>query len=136
MIVKVKSEPPQQLCPGIHVSLSAEDLEANGLYLVYGVLVYPGGVSFYLCARRSDPCPYPFAGFMFEFVQTIIPSGWRMGRHVRRFARGDEYFMGPAMWAQDETFYERLVDGDGAAEMAFKVYAEELRMTTDHEFIA
>ncbi len=83
-----------------------------------------GGWWVYLDTDPYRGYPYPFPLEFFSVVDASLPAAWNVkfeeGEMGLRFKR-----LAFAEWAEDDVFYERLVDGDPAT---VEVYAANRRI--------
>ena len=100
------------------------DLVIGREYVVQALEQRDGGVWFYLHTVPTNDYPFPYPAEMFEYRDNRLPSDWsvRLGQergHVfwRRLTFSD--------WANDDGFYERLVDGDPDTVATYKARAAE-----------
>jgi hypothetical protein len=99
-----------------NVHLDQIDLTSGAVYPVFGV-VYRNGRAWYLvCADKTDSYPKPYMATFFEVTDRSSPLEW-----VRCPApRLGEAALLPKIWAGDEGYIERLVEGDREALEVFE----------------
>lgn len=89
-------------------------------YPVFAVTIYLGVAWYYILNDDGHLWPTWAPAPLFEVVDGGLPASWKVGYF--RFSRENQYpILSFPEWADDHTFYERLVDGD---EAAMKVFAE------------
>lgn len=119
-----------------HISSAVtHHLKHGGMYVVYGILVYTHGISFYLCDEPDAPYPLPYAGFLFELEDGEIPRQWVMGQHAPKHGSESVYVIGMPEWANDPMFYERLLDGAQDAADTFRRHVSVMRAAHRREGI-
>ncbi len=90
------------------------------VYAVFAVTIYLGIAWYYILNDDGHPWPTWAPAPLFEVVDGELPTSWKIGYF--KFDRENQYpILSFPEWADDHTFYERLVDGD---ETAVKVFAE------------
>jgi len=104
----------------IHLSDGQLNLEKNVEYCVYGVVFRDNAPWYYLCLDEDDESPTPYPAELFKIIDERLSSYWRISTEdstsgVMSSIVFDE-------WANDPSFYERLVDGDPSAIELFKNY--------------
>lgn len=88
-------------------------------YVVYAVTVYRGFAWYYVLDDNELEYPVWKPAPLFELESGAIPGGWVLG-YVRSEKEDVGYpLLSFAEWANDRTFYERLVDGDDDAVAVF-----------------
>ena len=87
------------------------DLKVGKQYEVVAIEERDEGLWLFLHTVESIDYPYPYPAELFEFIDTSIPSGWRIkfesredGLIIKRISF--------STWVDDDCFYEKLVDGD------------------------
>lgn len=95
----------------IHRETADMDLDVGKYYNVVAIEERDGGLWLFLHTVESNDYPYPYPAEKFEFIDTSIPSGWSIklekcesGLIIKRISFPE--------WADDDYFYEKLVDGD------------------------
>ncbi|MBQ1784247.1 MAG: hypothetical protein II007_15840 [Gammaproteobacteria bacterium] len=99
-----------------------EDLLLGATYKVVAIERWgDGGIRVYLHTVEENDYPYPYPIEMFDVIEPTIPMGWCVsleqydcGMYIKR--------IGFPEWANDGSFYERLVDGDEEAVAVYKNY--------------
>lgn len=96
-------------------------LTINREYPVYAVTVSMGSAWYYLLDDDDQPWPTYSPSALFEITDGELPHSWRIGyfRHSVDIERQYPIISFPE-WAEDRTFYERLVDGDSEAITVFE----------------
>lgn len=87
------------------------DLKVGEQYDVVAIEERDKGLWLFLHTVDSKEYPYLYPVELFEFIDTSIPSGWRInfnscedGLMIKRISF--------PRWVDDDYFYEKLVDGD------------------------
>ena len=94
-------------------------------YAVFAVTIYLGIAWYYIFNDDGHPWPTWAPAPLFEVVDGAIPASWRFGYF--NFARENQYpILSFPEWAEDHTFYERLVDGDEAVVRVFNERRREV----------
>jgi hypothetical protein len=94
-------------------------------YVVFALTIYLGVAWYYVFDDDGHPWPTWVPAPLFEVVDGGIPPSWMVGYF--NFGRDDQYpILSFPEWAQDHTYYERLVDGDEAAARVFDVRRREI----------
>jgi hypothetical protein len=90
------------------------NLEKNKEYCIYGIVFRGNSPWYYLCLDEDDESPtaYPFE--LFKITDGRFSSYWRLSTKESSIVFEE--------WANDLSFYERLVDGDSSAREQFKSY--------------
>lgn len=105
------------------------NLEVSKEYTVYGV-VFRDGAPWYLIHNELGlEYPEPFAAELFEVSCPKFSSCWRLYTQVNRFLGPISYLVIPE-WAENHTFYERLIDGEPEEVAIYNKY----RNFMDNEF--
>lgn len=87
-------------------------------YAVFAVTIYLGLAWYYILNDDGHPWPTWAPAPLFEVVDGSLPNSWKICYF--NFDRENQYpILSFPEWAEDPTFYERLVDGDEAATRAF-----------------
>ena len=86
-------------------------------YQVYALTIYLCHAWYYIINDDSFDYPVWAPAPLFDITNPEIPTGWHCTYH--RFAHGEYPVISFPEWADDPTFYERLVDGDEAAKSIF-----------------
>lgn len=104
-------------------------LELGKVYVVYGIVFWDNSPWYYVCLEDCDEYPTPFAAEFFSVLDRRLSSHWRLA--VEELSEGEVY---SALvfdeWAEDRSYYEKLVDGNSEAEELFACY----RRRMDHEW--
>lgn len=94
-------------------------------YAVFAVTIYLGMAWYYIFNDDGHPWPTWTPAPLFEVVDGAVPASWRLGYF--NFSRENQYpILSFPEWAEDHTFYERLVDGDEAAVRVFNERRHEV----------
>lgn len=95
----------------VHLDGPMTDLTVGREYSVQALEERDGGVWIYLHTISASDYPYPFPAEMFEFRDNTLPAEWsiRLCNERGGFAWKRITF---SAWANDDSFYEKLVEGD------------------------
>lgn len=97
-------------------------------YLVFAMTIYLGVAWYYIMDDDGHAWPTWVPAPLFEVVDGSLPASWRVGYF--HFGREDQYpIVSFPEWAEDQQFYERLVDGDATAVRIFSERKREIEMT-------
>lgn len=103
----------RRLSESIRYDGPISSLELGKEYLVVAIAAWKDGLRFYIHDEDIDH-PTPWPAEFFSVADGATPSNWR----VCDKANG-EYLISFQEWIADETFYERLINGD---EETLKMY--------------
>ena len=106
----------------IRLSDGQLNLEKDKEYCVYGVLFRDNSPWFYLCLDDDDESPTPYPTELFDITDGRFSSYWRLSTEA--YPDGVMSSMVFDEWANDSSFYERLVEGDSSAIEVFANYRE------------
>lgn len=116
----------RRLAESIHREGADEDLVIGSNYVVLGIDRWSdGGLRVYLHTVEESDYPYPYPIEMFEVVDSTVPTGWCVTFEQQPLGVGIKRIGFPE-WVNDDSFYERLVDGDEAAIAIYKHRKTEL----------
>ena len=94
-------------------------------YVVFALTVFLGTAWYYVMDDDGLDWPTWMPAGLFDVVDGSIPSAWRVGYF--KFSRDDQYpLLSFPEWADDHTFYERLVDRDPRAVETFRTRRQEI----------
>ena len=94
------------------------DLEIDKEYTVYGVVFWDNSPWYYICTEEYVEYPKPFAAEFFSVSDQRLSSYWQLSVS-NQGKRGPLSSLVFEPWAEEPSFYERLVDGDPEAEAVF-----------------
>jgi len=89
-------------------------IEKNKEYCIYGIVFRDSAPWYYLCLDEDDESPTAYPSELFRIIDERLSSYWRLSVTESSIVFED--------WANDLSFYERLVDGDPSAKEQFKSY--------------
>ena len=116
----VELEVRERLRHSIHLDGTIDGLVIGREYPVQAVELWEdGGLWFYLHTVAVSDYPYPYPAEMFEIPDNKIPSEWSICFQAQRGSIVWKRIAFSA-WANNEHFYERLVDGDAEAVSAYR----------------
>lgn len=116
----------------IHLDGPIGDLGLGKIYNVVGLQESDGGIWVMLDTVEKSDYPYPYPIEMFEIIDCSLPGDWC----INFVQRSDGAFIkriGFREWATDETFYERLIDGDQGAIDVYRRERTKLSLASDRE---
>ncbi len=94
-------------------------------YAVYAITIYLGVAWYYVLDDDGHDWPTWVPAPLFEVVDGSLPPSWRIGYF--HFGKEDQFpIVSFPEWAEDHTFYERLVDGDALAVSVFEERKREI----------
>lgn len=112
-----------QACLDEAAGITAESqfpLTVGSIYVVYAATIFRGHCWFYVFDDNRQPYPVWRLAPLFDVADPSLPQDWVMG-YVRENSKDEGYpVLSFPEWALDPTFYERLVDRDAAAILAFE----------------
>ena len=91
-------------------------------YAVCGLLLTAQGIWVFLLKDEGDEYPLQYPISFFDIVDATIASDWMTGKGEVFSSVSRKVFalLAPKEWANNEWFYEALVDGEPQAVAAFK----------------
>ena len=98
-------------------------------YLVYALTQLAGFPGYFICEKYSDRYPLWYPSIFFEIVYPKLSRYWIPSIKDDRKTQ-KRLFLGFPEWANDDYFYDGLVDGDGYESKTFNAY----RQLMDLEF--
>ena len=104
----------------IHLSDGQLDLEINVEYCVYGIIFRDNSPWYYLCLDEDDESPSPYPADLFKVTDDRLSSYWKLS--TQAVTNGVMSSMVFDEWANDLSFFERLIDDDPSAIELFKKY--------------
>ena len=90
------------------------NLEKDKEYCVYGIAFRDNSPWYYLCLDEDDESPTAYPAELFKITDGRLSSCWRLSPQDSSLVFEE--------WANDPSFYERLVDDDPSAIENFKSY--------------
>lgn len=106
----------------IRTSSGEIDLVIGKEYVVYGVEHWGDIPWYYLCSEEYDDYPKPFAADFFTVVDGSLSRHWQFKYNSASGKKNSVSSLLFKSWSEDETFYERVVDGDEEAISLFTNY--------------
>ncbi|MEN5242708.1 MULTISPECIES: hypothetical protein [Pseudomonas] len=105
----------------ISVGDSELDIEIGKEYIVYGIELWDNYPWVYICSESYDEYPKPFALDFFEITERKISSHWVLkSQHTYNNKIKTQLVF--CEWADDDSFYEKLVNEDEKCIEAFESY--------------
>lgn len=105
----------------ISVGDSELDIEIGKEYIVYGIELWDNYPWVYICSESYDEYPKPFALDFFEITERKISSHWVLkSQHTYNNKIKTQLVF--CEWADDDSFYEKLVNEDERCIEAFESY--------------
>jgi hypothetical protein len=101
-------------------------LNLGQAYTVCGLLLTTQGIWVFILEDEEDGYPLQYPISFFDIVDATIPSDWVTGKGEAFSSVSRKVFalLAPKEWANNERFYEALVDGEPQAVAAFqKMYS-------------
>jgi len=87
-------------------------------YPVFAMTIYLGVAWYYILNDDGHEWPTWAPAPLFELLDGSLPASWRLGYF--HFSQERQFpILSFPEWANDHTFYERLVDGDATAVRTF-----------------
>jgi len=90
------------------------NLVENEEYCVYGITFRENHPWYYLCLGEDDDSPTAYPAELFKITDGKLSSYWRLSVEEPAIVFEE--------WANDSSFYERLLDDDPTAIRQFKSY--------------
>lgn len=89
---------------------------------VYGILLATSGIWVFILEDSNDDYPKHYPLSFFDIVNADIPENWISGNadNFKFRTRKVFSFLTQPVWANDSSFYERLVIGEGNTIELFK----------------
>ncbi len=105
------------------------DLITGKEYLVQNVEYFGGGLFYYLHSVEVSDHPYPYVAELFQTVDSTFPSNWEVSFYIengrKRFKR-----VTFAEWANDDLFFEKLIDGQPECVATYSSQRQQQRELT------
>lgn len=97
-------------------------LELGQTYTVYALLLTAQGIWVFILEDEEDGYPLQYPISFFDIVDATISSDWVTGKGEAFSFISRKVFalLAPKEWANNERFYEALVDGEPQAVAVFK----------------
>ncbi|MEI7050702.1 hypothetical protein WCL09_09950 [Pseudomonas koreensis] len=109
----------------ISISDSELDIEIGKEYTVYGIEFWDNCPWIYICADSYDEYPKPFALDFFEITEQKLSSYWVLNSKDTYNKKVKTQFVF-CEWADDDSFYEKLIDEDEACVITFEKYRKAM----------
>lgn len=103
------------------------DLIVNKEYMVYGVVFRDNSPWYYICVEDYDEYPKPFPAECFEIVDQKISKYWVLSTRCLEMGEVESSLV-IKEWADNDSFYELLIEGDPATVKIFEQYKNYLNM--------
>jgi hypothetical protein len=125
-IEKIASEKSRARLQGmIRLNGPIRDLVVGQCYRVHAIEYLDSGCCFFIHSVPQLEFPHPYPAELFEIVDSRVPAGWSV-----KFVADDDCVVLRRLsyreWALDDTFYERLIDGDPAATRMYGRWQSEV----------
>jgi hypothetical protein len=105
----------ERLAKSIHLDGEDRDLVVGKSYSVAAIEWWNGGeLRVFLHTVEKCDYPYPYPLEMFEVIDSSLPASWCLVFESRPFGMAIKR-MSFSEWAEDDNFYELLIDGDEKA---------------------
>lgn len=109
-----------RLMESIHRDGADDDLAIGSIYDVLALDKWgDGGIRIYLHTVKESDYPYPYPIEMFEVIDATVPTAWCLTFEQQPFGVCLKRISFPE-WANDDSFYEKLVGGDETAIAIYK----------------
>jgi hypothetical protein len=114
-------------------------LNVGTIYQVYGL--YLGETVFYeILLTEYDDHTIEFPSFLFKVIDNRLSSFFALGSSERLKVQGSEnrekvHFVTFPEWANDNTFFDKLIDGDKEVQAIFDRYKELIFLEYKHSSI-
>jgi hypothetical protein len=115
-----------------HIHLDNDEelrLSVGRVYNVYGIVFWDGCPWYYICEEDSDIYPKPKSAEFFEVVDDRLSAYWTLEHH-RNSLGNCCLSLVFREWANNELFYEQLIDESSLEVETFNKY----RKLIDNEF--
>jgi len=109
----------------ISISDSELDIEIGKEYTVYGIEFWDNCPWIYICADSYDEYPKPFALDFFEITEQKLSSYWVLNSKDTHNKKVKTQLVF-CEWADDDSFYEKLIDEDEACVITFEKYRKAM----------
>lgn len=110
----------KRLAESIHLDGGDSDLVVGNTYAVFAIAQWrDGGIRVYLHTVEESEYPYPYPLEMFSVIDPALPTNWCVSFEQRSFGVAIKRISFPE-WANDDHFYEMLLDGDEEAIAIYK----------------
>tara|TARA_A100001015_G_scaffold319638_1_gene443165 strand:+ start:470 stop:880 length:411 start_codon:yes stop_codon:yes gene_type:complete len=104
----------------IYLSDGQLNLETNKEYCVYGIVYRDCSPWYYLCLDEDDESPTPYPAELFRISDGRLSSCWKLSIENSSSTGLSSILF--EEWANDSTFYERLIEDDPASIQVFAKY--------------
>ena len=111
-----------QIGDHFHYDSTYQLLDLGQVYPVCGLLLTAQGIWVFILEDEEDEYPLQYPISFFDIVDSTISGDWVTGKGEAFSSVSRKVFalLAPKEWAQNERFYEALVDGEPQAVAAFK----------------
>lgn len=99
------------------------DIEIGKEYTVYGIEFWDNCPWVYICSESYDEYPKPFALDFFEITKKTISSHWILKSQEAHNNKVKTQLVF-CEWADDDSFYEKLINEDEKTVKIFEKYRE------------
>lgn len=105
-----------------HYDPTYQLLDLGQAYSVCGLLLTIQGIWVFILEDEEDEYPHQYPISFFDIVDSTISSDWVTGKGEAFSSGSRKVFalLAPKAWANNERFYEELVDGKPEAVAAFR----------------
>ena len=97
------------------------DLQIGKEYVIYGIEFRDNCPWFYICSENDDEYPKPFAADLFEITDKQPSTYWQLNFKSKENNKNQTQLVFRE-WAEDASYYERLVDSEESAMIIFEHY--------------
>ena len=115
----------ERLRRSIHIDGPITDLVVGREYAIQAIEERDDGLSLYLHTVPMNDYPYPYPVEMFQLRENSVPAGWGvyLRTHQGRVVCKRISF---SLWATDDRFYERLVEGDAETTSIYRGHMDSI----------
>lgn len=109
----------KRLQKAIHVDGALSDLEIGKVYNVLAIEKRDEGIWAFIHTVEESDYPYPYPIELFEIVDSSLPTGWCLNVEQQK-GKSNIKRISFCEWANDVSFYEKLVEGDAETILIYK----------------
>ena len=102
-------------------------IEINRVYDVYGLYFSEVGTQYFICEDTEDEYPTGGHACFFDIIDNSIPINWKFV-----YNNIDDSYLVPSEWAEDDMFYEKLLNGEKKEKIIFQKLKEVYTDNSEH----